>query len=97
MHRVLHGLLLAVLTGYGTRAYMRTADWDTELSLLDAGIWAYPTNSKLFANLAIAAYAHNSDLRLSIRAADLSLAMKPDIHTSFVIYFHSVTNIMLRR
>ena len=77
--------LLAVLTCYGTRTYMRTADWDTELALLDAGIWAYPSNPKLFSNLAIAAYSQKNDLRRSVKAADWSLLLKPDIHTSFTM------------
>ena len=78
-------ILLGILAGFGTRAYMRTADWDTELRLLDAGIWAYPGNPKLYTNLAIAVYAVNDDRARSVKAADWALHLKPDIHTAFTM------------
>ena len=52
--RLCNVVLLSMMTAFGLRAYVRTSNWDSELPLLDAGIWAYPSNSKLFANLAIA-------------------------------------------
>lgn len=78
-------ILLGIMAGFGTRAYMRTADWDTELRLLDAGIWAYPSNPKLFTNMAIAVYAVNDDRARSVKAADWALHLKPDIHTAFTM------------
>jgi hypothetical protein len=63
--------------------YVRSSDWDTELRLLDAGILAYPSNAKLFANLAIAAYAVRGDLRRSVQAADWAIKLKPDTHTAY--------------
>ena len=81
--RVADVLLLGILAVYGLRAYVRTADWDTEITLLNAGITACPTNSKLFANLAIALYSYDHDLERSVKAADWALTLKSDIHTAY--------------